>query len=280
MNAATLAKALGGRRCGRGWLSRCCAHEDRTPSLSINEIKGRVLVHCHAGCEQRAVIDALRQRNLWSGELEQIVRGGDEKRQEREREVARRDYALRLWHEAETAAGTLVEVYLRSRGILLPPPPTLRYRASLWHGPSKTSWPCMVAVVVDGANQSIGIHRTFLASDGKAPIEPNKMMLGACKGGVVHLAPAADGLLLGEGIETVLSAMQMLRRPGWAALSAGNLASLDLPSAIRSVTVLADDDPAGRAAALTAARRWRKQGRDVRIELPEGGDFNDELRAK
>lgn len=40
-------------------------HEDHSPSLSIAERDGRVLVHCHAGCPQEAVISALRNRGLW-----------------------------------------------------------------------------------------------------------------------------------------------------------------------------------------------------------------------
>ena len=39
------------RPCGTGWTSRCPAHEDRTPSLSITRgSDGRALVYCHAGC--------------------------------------------------------------------------------------------------------------------------------------------------------------------------------------------------------------------------------------
>ena len=65
MIAAELAKALGGHRAGATWVARCPAHEDRKPSLSINSgRKGKVLVHCHADCDQR-VIAILRQRGLW-----------------------------------------------------------------------------------------------------------------------------------------------------------------------------------------------------------------------
>ena len=39
------------RRCGRGFQARCPAHDDRTPSLSIDHgDDGTVLLHCHAGC--------------------------------------------------------------------------------------------------------------------------------------------------------------------------------------------------------------------------------------
>ena len=59
--AETIAKALGGRKAGGGWTARCPAHDDRTPSLSIRDADdGKVLVRCHAGCDQERVIAALR----------------------------------------------------------------------------------------------------------------------------------------------------------------------------------------------------------------------------
>ncbi|MGE5568911.1 MAG: CHC2 zinc finger domain-containing protein, partial [Rhodospirillales bacterium] len=65
MTAADIAHALRGRRSGAGWMARCPAHDDRSPSLAIHERDGRVLVHCFAGCGQEAVIEALRERGLW-----------------------------------------------------------------------------------------------------------------------------------------------------------------------------------------------------------------------
>ena len=66
MNAETIAKALGGRKAGGGWMARCPAHDDREPSLSIRDADdGKVLVRCHAGCDQARVIAALRSRGLW-----------------------------------------------------------------------------------------------------------------------------------------------------------------------------------------------------------------------
>jgi len=65
MTAADLARALSGRKSGDGWAARCPAHQDRRPSLSIHERHGRILVHCHAGCPQAEVVDALRTRGLW-----------------------------------------------------------------------------------------------------------------------------------------------------------------------------------------------------------------------
>ena len=68
-----------------------------------------------------------------------------------------------------------------------------------------------------GANgDAVAAPRTFLARDGrgKAPVEPQKMMLGPCRGGAVRLAPAAELLMVGEGIETCLAAMQTTQTAG------------------------------------------------------------------
>jgi putative DNA primase/helicase len=59
------ARALKGQRSGPSWIVKCPAHDDRNPSLSIREGGGKPLVHCHAGCSQRDVIDALKARGLW-----------------------------------------------------------------------------------------------------------------------------------------------------------------------------------------------------------------------
>ncbi len=66
MNAEEIARALGGRRSGKGWVAKCPAHQDKRPSLAIDEgSNGKVLVVCRAGCSQADLIDTLRQRGLW-----------------------------------------------------------------------------------------------------------------------------------------------------------------------------------------------------------------------
>jgi putative DNA primase/helicase len=139
----------------------------------------------------------------------------------------------------------------------------------------------MVALVMNGADGTpVAIHRTYLARDGsgKAPIDPQKMMLGPCRGGAVRLAEPCDVLMVGEGVETCLAAMQASGHPAWAALSTSGLRSLDLPTNVRDLIVLADGDESGEAAACDCALRWKRQGRRVRIARPpQGRDFNDML---
>lgn len=48
------------RRSGDGWTAPCPAHDDSTPSLSIGTgTDGRALVHCHAGCDPKLILETL-----------------------------------------------------------------------------------------------------------------------------------------------------------------------------------------------------------------------------
>jgi putative DNA primase/helicase len=285
MNAETTIRALGGRKVGGGWMARCPAHGDHKPSLSIRAGNdGRVLVRCHAGCDQEQVIAALRSRGLWmENSPRRLTRSAPrvaaDDRSDSD-DAKRTEGALVIWQSAMPAAGTLAETYFASRRLHLSPPPTLRFHAGLKH-PSGGIWPAMVALVTRGLDGiPLAIHRTFLARDGggKAPVDPQKMMLGPCRGGAVRLADPGDVLMIGEGIETSLAAMLATGYPAWAALSTSGLRALDLPDDVRDVIVLADGDDAGEVAARECACRWKREGRRVRIARPpQGLDFNDLL---
>jgi putative DNA primase/helicase len=288
VTAETIARALGGHRAGATWMARCPVHEDRRPSLSISAGKaGKVLVRCHAGCDQRDLIAALRKRGLWqtTGRVLDVgVRHRRRIAEELDTDAPKRSAAaLAIWQASRAAEGTPVASYLRTRGLDVPAFPALRFHAGLKH-PSGGVWPAMVAVVTHGATGSpIAVHRTFLARDGggKAPVDPPRMMLGPCRGGVVRFCEPRAVLMVGEGIETCLAAMQATRNPAWAALSTSGLRSLDLPRDVGDVIVLADGDEPGEAAAQDCARRWKREGRRVRIaRAPQGMDFNDLLKAR
>jgi len=285
MKAEAIAKVLGGRKVGSRWVARCVAHDDRDPSLSIQDsADGKVLVHCFAGCDQARVIAALRLLGLWEDKGDshfrpQQRRSAAEKQPDRE-DGKRTDAALSIWKLTKAACGTPVETYLHSRGLTIPPPPNLRFHAALKHR-SGTTWPAMVALVTRGTDDtSVAVHRTYLARDGKrkAPVEPQKMMLGPTRCGAVRLAPMSDVLMVGEGIETCLAAMQATGLPAWAALSTSGLCTLDLPPEVQHIIVLADGDDPGEAAAQACGLRWKREGRLVRIARPPRGlDFNDLL---
>jgi phage/plasmid primase-like uncharacterized protein len=115
------------------------------------------------------------------------------------------------------------------------------------------------------------------------PKEEQRETCGPMKGAAVRLAQPRDGeILIGEGIESTLSAMQLFCLPGWAALCANGIEALELPSDVRKIIIAADNDEsgAGQRATLRAHDRWVAEGRSVRILLPPNvGDFNDVLLA-
>jgi hypothetical protein len=159
----------------------------------------------------------------------------------------------------------------------------LRFHPNLTH-PDGLQFPAMIGRVTDPkTNSFLGVHRTFLDPSGtaKASVEKSKLMLGPCIGGRVKLREALDTVMIGEGIETCLSAMQVMNIPAWAALSTSGMKALQLPNSITAVYVLADGDDAGEDAALFCAKRWSNEGRRVQIvRPPRGCDFNDILLGK
>jgi phage/plasmid primase-like uncharacterized protein len=143
----------------------------------------------------------------------------------------------------------------------------------------------MVARIDSIDGDLIGVSRIWLRRD-TAGIwrRRERAMLGRAAGGAVRLAPATETLLIGEGVETCLAAMQATAMPAWAALSTSGMTGLVLPPIVRRVIILADHDVngAGEWAARTAAVRWLAEGRRVRIAMPPepGTDFNDVLLGR
>ena len=128
-----------------------------------------------------------------------------------------------------------------------------------------------------------GVHRTWLdpSRPAKAPVARPRKALGRVHGLAVRFGdPAAATLLVGEGIETVLSIVTAL--PGTvaaAALSAGSLGAFAPPPGTARLVIARDNDPEGERAAERLARRCARAGIAASILTPQGGDFNDDLVA-
>jgi hypothetical protein len=130
VTAETIAKALGGRKAGGTWMARCPAHDDREPSLPIADAKdGKVLVRCHAGCDQERVIAALRALGLWGenprGSILHAARRAHAEGKSDPDTFRRTQSALAIWQSATPAQGKPVKIYLTAD---LPIPDAHRYR--------------------------------------------------------------------------------------------------------------------------------------------------------
>ncbi len=67
---ALLDRLVGVKANGSGFVARCPAHADRTPSLSVKQDGNKVLLYCHAGCSTHSVLAALNlsERDLFDAE--------------------------------------------------------------------------------------------------------------------------------------------------------------------------------------------------------------------
>jgi hypothetical protein len=200
--------------------------------------------------------------------------------------------AQRLIAMSQPIAGTLVEKYLRNRGIAaLHEAGALRFHPRCYYRPDEFSpveiWPAMIARVTDLAGRITGAHRTWLDPDGfdtaklgKAPIDTPRRAMGDLLGNAVRFGGANDVLAAGEGIETMLSLRSTLpTMPMAAALSASHLAAMLLPLSLRRLYVARDADPAGDAAAAALTERAEADGVETLRLSPRLGDFNEDLGA-
>jgi hypothetical protein len=185
----------------------------------------------------------------------------------------------KLWEAGKPISGTKGEAYLRGRGITCPLPPSLRWVADTFHGPSARWVSAMVANVSTG-----GVHRTFFQKSGVRLDRNAKMLQGPSAGGAVVLSAADGPLVVCEGIETGLSLLSgLLTGPAtvWAALSTSGLRRLRLPPQPGQLTVAVDGDEPGREAGRALAERAHALGWQVSILDPgNGADFNDLLTGK
>jgi putative DNA primase/helicase len=184
----------------------------------------------------------------------------------------------RIWAESQPGARRLRQ-YFEFRGLCVMPPDTLRLHPSLeyWNnGKSYGKFPCMVAMITRGG-ELVGIHRTFLDSDGpgKAPVLKSKRSnkcVDTISGGAIQLyAPELNQpLALAEGIESALAVHEITGLPAWSCINSTMLGKAQLPDSINCIIIGADKDRsrAGQKSADNLARRLVDEGREVKISLP------------
>jgi hypothetical protein len=269
----------------------CCPfHDDRTPSLHIyadhfhcfgcgahgNAIDWLTLVE---GLESDAAFELLAK---WQGPTSQPHNN----------EADTLASALRLWEQAQPIAGTLAEHYLAdTRRIDIDKLPdksnqVLRFHPMCIFSPG-TRVPCLLALFRDAETDApAGIHRIALTPEVLAGGKVERRMLGRWPAPrAIKLWPAESSLVIGEGIETVLTAATRLQhrgaslRPAWAVGSSSAIARFPLIAGIKQLTILVDNDAngVGPSTAKECAKRWAAAGRAVALLTPQqsGADFND-----
>ncbi|HLG85927.1 MAG TPA: toprim domain-containing protein [Alphaproteobacteria bacterium] len=201
--------------------------------------------------------------------------------------------ARRLFAISSPIVGTIVETYLRSRGIAnVQHGGSLRFHPRCYYRPDEhlptETWPAMIACVTDLAGRITGVHRTWLDPNGfdrirlgKAPIDTPRRAMGDLLGNAVRFgAPYDDVLVAGEGIETMLSLRCALPTlPMAAALSANHLSAMLLSSSLRRLYIARDADAAGDMVQAILSNRARAAGIEAIPLSPRLGDFNEDLHT-
>ena len=194
--------------------------------------------------------------------------------------------ARNLWDRCGPIDSTHAEAYLRARAIHRCRFPALRFHASLPYRSASGGWrrfPALVGAVTGDDGALEGVHRTWLdpARPAKARVSRPRKALGRVHGLAVRFGDplASSTLLVGEGIETVLSLVTAAPDTlSAAALSAGSLSAFVPPKHITRLIIAHDRDKEGRLASLRLQLRCTQLGIACAVLLPAGNDFNDDLR--
>lgn len=172
-------------------------------------------------------------------------------------------YALvTAWSPVQRLHGTLAEHYLAEHRRLDISGVDLEHALG-WH-PGINA---IIGLMTDPVTaEPCGVHRTFLNSDGT---KRERKMLG--RQGVVRLSPDEDvtsGLGICEGVEDGIAIALSGWAPIWVATSAGAIARFPVLNGVECLTIFADADDAGQAAAATCAARLRDAGCEVDVRAP------------
>jgi putative DNA primase/helicase len=268
-----IVEGLGGKWSNGSGMCCCPAHDDSTPSLSVRVGDTSLLFKCFSGCETLAVIRALRSGG-------QVGRAGVRSTDDSglRKPVTDAGMAKRLWDATVPIAGTIAETYLERRHITARSE-DIRFhpRAQLGSKPNVSFHPALIAAIRDNRGL-VAVHRTFLdaKSGWKAAIPDPKRMLGRPGTGAVRLAPAGPVLGLAEGLETALSAMDILGFPVWAVLGNERFGIVSIPAVVQRLIILPDPDKGGERASALAENQAR-EGLSIETLLPpgKGRDWND-----
>src|SRR5262249_41820701 len=131
---------------------------------------GRLLVQCWGGCDRLDVLQELRRRGLLEGRTTDYRRPSNGTSQRDD--ATRTARARAMWREATTATGTIVEGYLRSRGIVFDDwPPALRFHPACPRPRDeernfRPQLPAMLALVEHVQRGPVAVHATYLRRDG------------------------------------------------------------------------------------------------------------------
>lgn len=286
MTLARIVRALGGDLYQNGLRANVPApgHGAADRSVSLLMSDGRLVVHSFGAADWREVLDDLRERGLIDTNAGRARGSGDSAPPQPD--VSRRlDVARSLWAAGGvTGPHGLVARHLALRGVAWsseirgvvehPAAPLTVYRSG------GRVCRAMMAHIQSSDGGTAAVELTYLSPNGRKATGlrvPRKTVGTVPSGSAVRLSPAAAAMVVAEGVVTTLSAMARFGLPGWALLSAGNLARWRPPAGVRRVLIAGDRGAAGEDAAHALQDTLMSAGLVAPIALPpvRWGDWNE-----
>jgi len=279
---------------GAGWLSLCPVHGDSTPSLSITDKQGGedVDVYCHVGCNWKDIKDRFREDGLlpkWTPEKKNGAHSHHAKpltppaAQPAAPDEEKKSF---VWEKATWDDLEPVKKYLAGRAITIDPLPLCIKFNTYADKTSGDQVSMLVAAVSKPTDKAVyAVQRLFL--DLEENRKTGAKMKGECHGRGVWFDRKGDKteIVVGEGIETTLSAMQATGKNGVAALSTSGIKGLVIPDTTETLYILVDSDPKrdiepksmpGQKAAVELAKRFtEREGRKAFLVSPDDTCFSD-----
>jgi hypothetical protein len=287
LDIQAIARALGGKCTGRFTANvPGPGHRPHDGSLSITIKRGRLCVYSHAGDNWKECRDYVMDRlgiDRSSARPKPVftVVSPQEEDNEAKKKAKR---AIEIWHGSVDPRGTIVEHYLREhRGLRLTADiagKVIRFHGSLWFD-HNMRLPGMICLMRDiKTNDPRAIHRTFLHRETAEKID--RRMLGPAKGTAIKFDPTpTSGVMIGEGVETCLSAREAGLGPAvWALGSSVAIRTFPVIAAIPTLTIIQENDDTSRRDSAVCRDRFLKAGKLVNIVRSRiGNDLNDAWRA-
>jgi hypothetical protein len=263
-------------------------HSPQDRSLSITVRRGRICVFSHCGDDWRTcrdyTLDMLGLEPWQRYSMQKGVLAVASSHSDADNKEWSRTKALEIWKNSVGPRGTLAETYLKLyRGLTLADDiagDVIRFHGSLWFD-RDTRLPGMVCLFRNIlTDEPCGIHRTFLDRTTGDKIE--RKMLGTAKGAAIKFDAARSdaALVVGEGIETALSAREAGFGRTWAVGCSGAVRTLPVVD-VPELTLLQENDPTSRRATGTCAKRYLAAGKPVTVVRARvGNDLNDVWRLR
>ena len=272
------------RRSKNGFVTLCPLHGDRNPSLSLTiDQNGRLLVHCFSGCDDMAVKRQIEADfpNLFNGRKPKASTAskGNPKRA---------SLPVRIWEREAQPLSDLSLRYLReTRKIdIADEEANFFFRENRYKGRI-----CLIAPYREGPKGPVrGVYRIYL-KEGNPPQKESCADLGESKGNAVWLLEPDDKLAIAEGAETACSFLLATKIPTAVTGGKSNLAELSIPSTVKTIYILADQDPrdpsndregqtAGQDMAMRAGEAYEAQGFETFVVSPSDDTFKSRVTKK